>query len=100
MNKQIILVPGGRQALHKIYEDLTNKYFNKTNKYSQTVFVADNYNMEDQLAAMYWSKDSRYFPEGSDGKPMPGVEGVWCISLANSIDEIVKWTGCAAPKIN
>lgn len=43
MNKQIILVSGGKQALRKIFEDLTNKYFNKTNKYSKTVFVADDY---------------------------------------------------------
>ena len=98
MNKQIILVSGGKQALRKIFEDLTNKYFNKTNKYSKTVFVADDYS--DQLAAMYWSTDSTYFPEGSDGKPILGVEGVWCIAHADSIDQLMHKTGCTAPKIS
>ena len=37
---------------------------------------------------MFWSTNKDHFPVGSDGSPIPNVDGVWMLSFCDTVDEI------------
>ena len=90
MNKQIILVPGGRKALRKIFDEHA---YNQpgSNKQKNRVFIADNDDQsayKNRFTVMFWSTNKDYFPVGSNGAPIPNVDGVWMLSFCDTVDEI------------